>query len=670
MYTTSSAYKTAMRSNSRPYNTVYGTITLTDGSTVTIDGSVMPTNSITISSQCVDGEELMFGGVYSKELKLSIITSRDRYVFFDATIELYFKVQIGTSNNQPVYETIPLGIFTVVDADRNQDIVSLTADDNLMLLDGGIGANLITGNIWNIFQRIATDTGITLAFDEEDLSDFINSTYQLDISSEQGINSYRDVVKILCQLMGCFAYADREGQLALKQYSMEPDLSLTTSDWFSFVPADYYSNYIGLSVTGMAGTFSKYSEDLSEVGNVMIIEDAPAWDMGSEQSLQDRVDNLFDYLYELTNFPEGGSDNRYTPGSLEMPSDPSFDCGDRLLLTNRKGAYQFIITSIEWKFHQGMTLTSDGVNPYFNGSTSLEAAGNRMINQAIAKSRLQFLHFTNPTERIISDDTPVLITEATFTPSTDTDALFIATFLVDIDVPDVTETDTETVEVPVKVYNQLGEEITLTDSQGNPVTFKGVAENTMTYERDGKCPVTIYYTIGTTGSSEQKLPSDENPYLAIDNLEAGRHIISVNYPLTALITNTRYEFKVYMTSGGGIITIPANSTRASIFGQEITTLGKFDGVIKVEDTTFELHQIRNVGVQSLVDSAVVTITSATNIFATDTIQLYNIRSTQTIPITEGTGDVAPHIYMRGGFPLATEDGKRFTSEDSKKFLTE
>ena len=104
MYNTSADYKTAIRANSRPYDTVYGTVYFPDETTLTVDSSIMPTNSITISKQCIDGDELMFGGVFASELKLSLITSKDRYAFFGATIELFYKIQTGTSNNQPVYD--------------------------------------------------------------------------------------------------------------------------------------------------------------------------------------------------------------------------------------------------------------------------------------------------------------------------------------------------------------------------------------------------------------------------------------------------------------------------------------------------------------------------------------------------------------------------------------
>ena len=47
--------------------------------------------------------------------------------------------------------------------------------------------------------------------------------------------------------------------------------------------------------------------------------------------------------------------------------------------------------------------------------------------------------------------------------------------------------------------------------------------------------------------------------------------------------HTRYEFEIWLSSDGGTITIPQYSLEASIFGQEIADITRFDGVIRVEE---------------------------------------------------------------------------------------
>lgn len=661
MYSTSQAYKTAMRSASRPYDTVYGTITLADGTYVTVNASNMPTDAISISKQCISGEELMFGGVFASTLKLSLLTDLDRYAFFDAVIQLNYKVQIGTDTSGeepvPIYEVIPLGVFTVNDVDRpNKNQVNMTAYDNMLLLGKELGGFIFSGTPWDDFQIVEEQTGFELAFDEEDLEQFVNNNYQIEANENRGLQNYFDVVKMICQQLGCFAYADRTGKLAIKNFSKRPDLSLTMSDWYSFVPADYKSKYVGISITSLAGVFTQTDETLGK-GNIMIIEDAPAWDFGSQEALQDKTENLFAELRLV---------DEYTPCELDMPSDPSFDCGDRLSCTPRGSIepIETLITSMEWKFHQGMSITSEGLNPN-DGSSTIARESTRIINQAVAKSKLQFVSFTNTREKVIGNEETVKIGDIVFTPTNETSALVAVTILVDVDVADTEETTTEEVEVPVKAYyNQ--QETVITDIHGNPVTLTGVAENTMTYKRDGKVDVEVFYRLNGV-----RLPSNEHPYIATDCIEKGEHVITLVYPLTSLVAYNRYEFEIWITSNGGTVTVPIRSMQATILGQELTDSSGFGGRIVAEDDKL-LDALGNLGCLTMTDEGEVTINNAAYMQVSDTVLLYNINSVETTPLAEGTGSSQPQIYMRSGFDLLTEDGNYFAPESGTgvRFITE
>ena len=91
----------------------------------------------------------------------------------------------------------------------------------------------------------------------------------------------------------------------------------------------------------------------------MTIDDAPAWDYGTQESLMERTTELFTYLHGIV----------YTPCDLDMPSDATFDCGDMIALSVSGGdTINTIITEIEWKFHKGMKITSDGANPFIDES--------------------------------------------------------------------------------------------------------------------------------------------------------------------------------------------------------------------------------------------------------------------------------------------------------------
>ena len=127
------AYRTAIRAASRPYNYIDGTITFTDSSVDDIDTANLPPDSITITKQCIDGGDLEFGGVYLTKLQFIVITDRPRYDYYDAKINLTFNIKTGTETvddvTTDVFTSIPLGVFTVADAERTSNQVKGRKND-------------------------------------------------------------------------------------------------------------------------------------------------------------------------------------------------------------------------------------------------------------------------------------------------------------------------------------------------------------------------------------------------------------------------------------------------------------------------------------------------------------------------------------------------------------
>lgn len=659
------AYRTAIESPGRPPDYVYGKIYFVDEELepLDIDNTNMPQNAVSISKQCVDNNALMFGGVFTTVLNLSVITTMDRYAFYNAKIELFYDITIGYNEDEeqtPIYETIPLGIFYVADAERPQDTVNLTAYDSMTLLDISVGSLSFTGTPWVIFERITENTGYPLAFDEQFIETLPNYDKPVQVSANEGMRTYRDIVKVLCQELCCFALDDRTGRLTLKQFSTTPDLELDTSSWYSMVPADYTCNYIGVSITSRSGTYEKMSEDPDAQGLILTVPDAPAWDYGLDVEQEAKTAAMYDVITAI----------EYTPASIDMPSDATFDCGDMLQLTARNGdVINTIITSIEWKFHQGMDIESVGINPLIEGSSVASSTTDRLVSQAVEKSKIQFINFSNlETKTLGNNSDPWVIGECRFTPTALADSLFIGTILVNVSAADVVKTETEEVNVPVTAYDEQEQQTVVTDINGNPVTFKGLATNNYIYKRDGKCEVTVYYRI-----DETKVPSEETPYLAKAVLENGRNIITLSYPFTNLERGHTYHFEVFITVSceqGDSVTIDANSSRFTLFGQEVDNLSDFSGYIDV-DEPIGLMSYSSITPLTIYEGDIeITQIDAVVIDTTDNVSLYNIASIGVTPIAEGTGSLAPQIFMQGGYNLGTETDDYFAAENGFRFITE
>lgn len=672
-------YRAAIDAAGRPYNTVTGTITFSDNTTLDITDEILSENPISTSRQCVDNDQLMFGGVFTDVLKLNLITDVDRYKFFDAKIELFYEIEITIQEgtDEPTYqmEQVPIGVFYVADADRpNDDEVNLTAYDSMTLLDKELDGVQISGTPWLAFQQISLATGYPLAFEESDLSDFVNTEYQISGSEDNGMKTYRDVVKEICQLIGCFAHDDRTGQLAVKKFSTTADITLDTSNWYEMVPADYKSSFIGISLKSLKGTYNKVTQDPTAIGTIMTIDDAPAWDYGTDEAQETKLDNLYSLL--RAGDPETAV-IEYTPATIDMPSDATFECGDMLALIPMNGDpndsstwIYTIITSIEWALHEGMKIESVGVNPYLTSSQLTEDEGGRILNQAVAKSKMQFVTFTNAAEIEIGDEEYALIGTGRFTPTNNTTALFVGTILVDVAVEDETETDTEEVEVPVTPYYN-DQETTITDINGNPVTLKGTSNNTYTYYRDGVCTLGVYYTISQNSNPEYRVPNDEEPYLAVEAAHNGEHIITVTYAITNLAPNIRYEFNIYLSVNGGTVTVPIRTMQATLVGQEIDELARFNGEIRVEDEEpTGRFTLGDIDVTTLYEG-LVSLEHPEGLIetASDNVSLYNIDSISITPLYEGTGQLIPHVLFYSLY-ISAENDDTLVTEDDIAFETE
>ena len=504
-------YRQAIRSTHRPLDEVYGTITFSDGTTLQVTPSIIPSNSISLSRQCIDGDELEFGGVFMGSLDMSIRTDKSRYAFNDARIVLFYRILANNS-----WKVVKLGEFTVSNPDKvDKNTVKFSADDDMRKLDKPLLSDAISGTAWDVLSLISDITDYPLSFTESDLSQFVNVNDNLYIDSTSGIRTYRDALKVVCQSLGCFARDNRNGQLELCKFGTEVVRELNTGDWYSLVPADYICSFVGLTVTSAKGTYvSMYSSE--EVGNVMEIKDAPAWDYGIEEVLQQKTDRLFNVLRQIV----------YTPCEIDTFGDPSYDCGDRLkLITSSGDEIETIITSYEWKWHNGMTIESKGANPYESGVSTSDIASTRLLGKEAASSKFTYYTYLNSRE-ISLTTTFQRIVDIRFT---------------------VGSTTTVTLWHEFKWLNTL-----LNENQ----------EITLNYYLDG-------------------IKFDYEPVQTYG--ENGTHTWGTQFWLQELETGEAHEWEVQAKLNSGSCVISRGDLHALIQGQNLAPQETFDGLIELSD---------------------------------------------------------------------------------------
>ena len=145
MYPVSQAYKTAIRARTRT-DSVTGVLTLKDGTVLPLQPQDLISGSLTLDNQCVTGEELAFGCAYMGQAALSLRTELDRYSFHGASLVLTYALQLPDGS----WERVPLGCYTVAEAERRALYVSIKAYDNILPLQSRWDGTAIQGNAYEM----------------------------------------------------------------------------------------------------------------------------------------------------------------------------------------------------------------------------------------------------------------------------------------------------------------------------------------------------------------------------------------------------------------------------------------------------------------------------------------------------------------------------------------
>ena len=543
MHTVSESYLEAIRARTRTHR-LSGTITLKDGTDVPLTMENIEADSVEIERSCTTGEELTFGEVILSELRMAVRTDLSRYLFFDAKVSLNYELLLADGT----WESVPLGRYTVGEADRTKKAVSVIAYDNLIALDDEYDGVALYGNAYEILETICDLLGITLASTKDELTALPNGDLAIQIDGNSGCETYRDCVKVVCQLTGTFAIADRAGSLRLIQYGKESVSTLEKSDRFDLTASDFEVVYSGIVVKSSKGTFTAYDESVTG-GLEMTINSAPAWDYGTKESLVERTENLLSELKKI----------RYVPCELSAVSDPRYDCGDMVSLPLDDGTtVDTIVTKITWRLGR-MEITGTGKNPYLYGIAPKKTQIIRELQQQTTANKLIFYSFSNGSD-VVAEGTEVKpLASVTFVTVEDTSAMFLAQLPVVAAAEDVVTT------------RETEKAVTAYDASGNPYSLTLTLTDTDT--KPGVVDLEIFYYMN----------GSQVDYQLVESLTAGSHILSLFYPFSELKGNTSQKFEVRILATGGSVTVAKRAFRATVTGQGLSATTVLDGTLTIEE---------------------------------------------------------------------------------------
>ena len=493
---------------------------------ITIDGasydeSIIVGGSFTITNQCSEGDEVQIGSVYCAELKMTVASGTiERNTWNGAVITASEGMRIGEEEGSPVFEFVPLGIFTVAEANHTEEGVQIVAYDNMLKFDKSFNLSTTVGTAYFILSVLCEDCGVELGMTQEQVQGLANGMQSIALYSENDCETYRDVVYWIAQTLACFATIGRDGKLYLREYpatsatvnSMDDTLRFEGSSFSDFITA-----YTGVGYTDIDSQEYIY---VSEG-----VDDKLTYNLGANPFMQygtgtTRKQMALNILRKLKNIA-------YTPFRTGYLNTPAYDLGDVIQNTDgiANNAYCCIMW-YEYNYSTGIQVEGFGKNPALataRNKTEKEMAG---IMSKTDRNSTQFYTFKNVEEQVVADGQTKELIYIRFATMEARQVTFQAEILCDA------EADVDEIKANIQYYlnNAL-----ISDYQP-----------TETWSEDGKHIINLYYLI------------DVEP-------------------------QTIYQWSVRLNSDGGTITVPIENARGTIWGQGLVTNAAWDGYIDAED---------------------------------------------------------------------------------------
>ena len=476
--------------------------------------------SFSITNQCVDNDEILLGAAYVGELRATFQdVDIDRYEWIGKVITPYH-IRLFTDGTS---EEVPLGVYTIAEATWSADGVSVIAYDNMSKLDKTADFSATSGTPYSILRNICQLCGVTLGMTQADVEALPNGTEMIGLWADNDIETYRDMIYWLAQMLASIVLIDRQGQLYLKAYGMNPvDEVDEQSRFMNANFSDYVSRYSGVSIVDMQSETTRYYGTEQDIYLTYNLGSNPFMQYGVLSTRERMARAVLDALASVA----------YVPFQITMLGDPAYDLGDVLTLSGGLGdsSKHFVIQKFSYKLHNNYEAEGVGKNP---GVANAKSKSDKQISALLNNTKqneIQYYFYTNSDRIVVADGQTRNIIDVRFSSLKATVVMFHAEVLL--------EADTTVYGVE---YNDL--------------------VGTVTYYIDGVEVLTRH---------------------PVESWVDGEHILHLLYHIN--IGDAKLcRFVATLTANGGAITIPVNGIEAVISGQGLAAVEEWDGYLDFEE---------------------------------------------------------------------------------------
>ena len=573
MYSVSEAFLQAVQENTRSYYWT-GKITTKASVEYAFGAKDVVKGSGYITRQCCGSTEIELGTVYAAEMGITIFSDIDRYTLEDAVITLSYHLKLPDGSE----EEIPMGIFEVSEANRLIKCLEIKAYDYMLRFDKNFNGFETVGTAWDFINLCCKTCKVDSEQSEDEIKAMPNGSEVLSIYTENDIETCRDVLSYVAQVLGGFFCINRSGKLELVKYGTEPVMMVEQKHRFSSSFSDFITRYTAVSSTNKKTEIAEYYALDPDDGLTMNLGVNPLLQFGLKETRETLCRNILQDISVI----------RYVPFDSDTIGNPALDPGDVLQFSGGQADSSEIscITSIQTKIGGKQAIKCVGKNPRLAQAKSKNDKNIsgliNQINETASSGKLGIHTFTNASAYSIAD-TDVKIISIQFASSEENHMQFLGEVVMDVQAEAVSRSAEAkgTIVVPIS-GNSTG-----TETETEAVNTAEITESDSTevsvdvalpvvWSEDGQAQCVVTFEL-----------NDEaiEPFHPMETWHSGKHVLFLYYPIEKVTANFTNTFNVYLRMSGGSGAVDVGNCIASISGQAMAAEEAWDGKLELEEYT-------------------------------------------------------------------------------------
>ena len=543
MYPVSDKFLQEIDSNSRNYYWT-GTITTKSKKTYDFGNEDVVKGSGYITRSCCGSSEIELGSVYAAEMGLSLFSTIDRYTLDGAEVKIFFHLVFSDKTE----EIIPMGVFEITEANRHLKTIEIKGYDHMLRFDKKLNLESSSGTPYNFLNVICNTCKVEMAQTQAEIDALTNGKETLGLYADNDIETYRDLLFYVAQVLGCVCQINREGKLELIPYGNDPIRTVEAKHRYDSSFSDFVTRYTAISSTNKIKEESEYYALEQDDGLTMNLGVNPLLQFGLKATRA----RLLNAILKAVSVVE------YVPFDSNTIGNPALDPMDCLVFSGGHADETKVscITSITYRINGKHVLKCVGKNPKLAEAKSKNDKNiSGLLNQVEEKKTVVY-DFVNVSPYEIFD-TFVEVVDITFVSKETTSAMFLAEVLVDMTADEMVE---------------------------------NITGNVLSDEDDTGKEKEVYFSINTKTHPilevMYKINGNEvEDFHPTQICHEGKQMITLFFPLSCVQENCENTFTMWLKVDGGSGKIGEKQIRATLSGQGLVAgVGEWNGRITITDS--------------------------------------------------------------------------------------